>query len=383
MKILEITTFLRGGAGMFVTEISKALKNGGHKVHVVSAGKSGDLTDWQALIEELEKSQISHSNMDFFSRNPDMFWTEVQKLVTLVNDYNFDIIHVHSGNPALAAHIAKKTLTRNIPVIATFHSWGKDRPTWMNKADTWAFNQCEEVYFDSYEYEGYAISQGITNSKGVIELGLLFDAESYWNRKQEFRKKLCCEYGFSKDDIIISQLGEITERKGQLDLIKSIGGIGNKKLKLLFIGECKDKSYENKLIDTINEYGIKNQVHFTGWISRPHELIAGSDAFVFPTYSEGFGLVIIEAIALKIPTIFSVVEGTKDISKILIDNNFGTFIPGDLNAIQQNLKNFLNMDDGKRKYLIDNMANLISDKYNFKKTITKYKDIIEKYKNIH
>lgn len=386
MKILEMTTFLRGGAGVFIVEVSKELKKAGHTVHVVSSGKSGDFVDWDKLYGDLHENDIKYSNIDFFNRSSEVFWNEAYKLADLLEKENFDLIHVHSGTPALGAHVAKGIIEKNIPVIATFHSWGKDRPEWMNKADIWAFNQCEEVYFDSYEYENYAVNEGITTSKGVIELGVLLNPQSYMDRKEELRKQLCINYNFEKDDIIITQLGEITERKGQLDLIKTVGELykdnelGGRRLKLLIIGECKNPQYEKRLNDTIEEYGIKNEVTFAGWIPNPHELLAASDLFVFPTYSEGFGLVIIEAMALKIPTIFSTVEGTMDIIKAIGKDSFGTFIPGDTINIERQIIDFLNLDDESKRNLSDRISQSILQRYSSEITAEKYRKVIEKYK---
>lgn len=380
MNILEITTFLRGGAGVFVTKMSKALVKAGNEVTVVSTGRYGDFCDWQELIKELDELSIDIHNINFFSRESSVFWTEVKKLSELFKKKNFDVIHVHSGNPALGIYMAKKIIKNDIPVVATFHSWGNSRPEWMNTSDIIAFNQCNEVYFVSKEYEKYAVSQGIETSKGVIELGLLLDWKLYVGKKEELRRK----YSLSKDDIVISQLGEITERKGQIDLIKSFGKLYNdnklKNIRLVIIGECKNEKYEKELHDVINKLNIKENVIFTGWIKDPYELLASSDIFVFPTYSEGFGLVIIEAIALEIPTIFSSVEGTKDIESTLKNiKSFGTFFPGDIQNMSKLLENIIYMNKDEMKLTSKNMAQVITNKYSFDKTIESYIKVLSYY----
>lgn len=385
VNILEITTFLRGGAGVFVTKISKALKEAGNKVTVVSTGKYGDFCDWTELVNELKNSHIDYCNINFFSRESSVFWTEVGKLSQLLKKENFDVIHVHSGNPALGIYMAKKIIKKNIPVVATFHSWGNNRPEWMNRSDTLAFNQCNEVYFVSKEYEKYAVNQGVETSKGVIDLGLLLDWKSYVLKKDELRKELIKKYSLDKDDIVISQLGEITERKGQIDLIRAFGKLYNnseeKNIKLIIIGECKNEKYKKELDNVIDKFNLGKSVIFTGWVKDPYELLAASDIFSFPTYSEGFGLVIIEAIALGIPTIFSSVEGTKDIDNTLRDiKSFGTFLPGDVNTIEKLLKNIICMNREERKIISQNMSKEITFKYDFSKTIQNYKDVLSNYK---
>lgn len=129
----------------------------------------------------------------------------------------------------------------------------------------------------------------------------------------------------TKKEYIISHTANIsnTMSKGQDILIKAVG-ILNKKgynIKIIFIGdsEIKDKYYEIAM-----EYGIKNQITFTGILPRKEQLreqLIKSDLFVLPTQAEGLPRSIIEAMAVGLPCISTPVGGVSELlsEKYLIE----------------------------------------------------------------
>lgn len=376
MKILEITTFLRGGAGAFLTRLSCEFKKRGHDVDVISSGKVEEIIDWDELLDELIKYEINHHKLNFFKRDNEIFWLEVEKLAQLIKENNYDVIHVHAGVPALASYIAKQMTDKEIPIIATFHSWGKDRNHWMNICDAWAFNRCNKVFFDSNEYMKFGKLKGITADTEVIYPGLMIDENISEELKHKARKELAKKLNISNDSVIITNLAEITQRKGQIDLVNSLKYICDKRedVYLCLIGESRDKRYYDELMSTIERLCLKDNVFLLGWVEEPHKFVAASDIFVFPSYSEGLGLAIVEAITLGTPTMFSSVEGTKDIENILGSTCLGTFEPGDYNTISKLILELLEKDQFIISSQIDCAIKKIRDVFNFNKTVKKYDD---------
>lgn len=370
MNVLEITTVMRGGAGMFLIKLAQALKTKGHQVEVISAGESGELVDWEQLLWNLDADAIPHSNLNFFKRDNEIFWVETQKLAKIFQTQKYDIVHAQAGVPAYAAYVAKTMAGMNIPVIATFHSWGKDRPEWMNIADAWAFNQCDRVFYDSHEYMRFGQRKGVTADSGVIYPGLYVDTQKYLPSKELLRQKLVFKLGLPEDAKIITHLGEITERKGQLDLVKSI--VGMDEVYVLLIGECRNENYRIQLNQFIEENDLNQRVKLLGWVDDPYEIITGSDLFVFPSYSEGLGLAPLEAMVLEIPTIFSLVEGTKDIANVLGESSFGTFAPGDYQEISGLIRKIF----AQEKDFLQKAASLVAKRtmeiFGFEQTVRKY-----------
>ena len=371
MNILEITTFLKGGSGSFVTELSIGFKRKGHNVDVISSGKLEGMSDWEELVNRLQFEGINCYNLNFFKREGHIFWEEVQKLSNHLNTNKYDIIHVQAGVPAFAANVARNISGLRIPIVSTFHSWSPTRPVWMNIADAWSFNQCDIVCFVSNAYEQIGKRYGIKAETKVIYPGLCINPHNYINNKELLREKIRTRHGLHKEAKIIIQVAEISERKGQLDLIKALNLLNQNDVYLFIVGNNKDyNGYYKLLLNEIKKLSLEQQVVFTGWIEDPYEYVASSDLFVFPSYNEGLGLAILESVILQVPTIFSNIEGTNDISNILGDLHCGTFSPGDVTAIAKLIEDKLFEEVNPEKLI--KASKLIKETFSYDKTINDY-----------
>lgn len=379
LNILEITTFLRGGAGVFVTRLSQALKEKGHGIHVISSGKVEELVDWDDLLHDLSVDGIDHSCINFFKRENPIFWNSIAQLASFLQEHEVDIIHSHAGVPALGAYLAVKMVDKSIPIVATFHSWSKERPEWMNIQDAWAFNQCKNVCYDSEGYRKIGEAFHVTGNTSVIYPGLLIDPQPYLESQQQSRVNVREKLGLPNGAKIISQLAEITERKGQLDLIKAMNAVLEKEpdTYLLLIGECRNPEYKRKLDELTREEGLQGRVLLPGWVEDPYELISASDVFAFPSYSEGLGMAIIEALALRVPAVFAYEEGMKDIADLLGEDNFGVFPAGDVSEIASSIAGVLGENPIKLNAQIMRASHLMQIEFSFQKTVQEYEHILE------
>jgi len=101
----------------------------------------------------------------------------------------------------------------------------------------------------------------------------------------------------------ILNVGRIEERKNTLSLIRAIQPIGD--ARLVIVG--RKTSYMDKIENDIEKYGLRNRVQIFDRITM-HELPAFyqmADIFVYPSFFEGFGIPIVEALFSKTPVISS------------------------------------------------------------------------------
>jgi len=91
-------------------------------------------------------------------------------------------------------------------------------------------------------------------------------------------------------------------------------GLPARVLKLVLIG-ARDKG-ETALIRHIRALGLEQAVLLLGWL--PFEdvpsIYRASEAFVFPTLHEGFGLPIIEAMSCGVPVVCSRIEPLQEVA---------------------------------------------------------------------
>jgi glycosyltransferase involved in cell wall biosynthesis len=70
--------------------------------------------------------------------------------------------------------------------------------------------------------------------------------------------------------------------------------------------------------------GIAERVHFTGWLQNPYPLLASMDVVVLTSIAEGFGLVLVEAMALGRPVVATAAGG---VSEVVRDGETGIVVP--------------------------------------------------------
>ena len=121
-----------------------------------------------------------------------------------------------------------------------------------------------------------------------------FKKEYSASLKQEVKNK------FNLPDEFILNVGTIQERKNALTLVKAVHTTGHT---LILIG--KEKKYAKKIHKFINENGLKEQVLFLKNVSAEELAIIYQHATVFcyPSFCEGFGIPLIEALYSKVPVI--------------------------------------------------------------------------------
>ncbi len=107
---------------------------------------------------------------------------------------------------------------------------------------------------------------------------------------------------------IILFMSRISWKKG-LDILAQAFGIlakGRDDAHLLIVGP-DEGGYEKKVKGWLEDEGVQDKATFTGMLKGEEKLsaIAGSDIFVLPSYSENFGMVVVEAMSCGLPVVIS------------------------------------------------------------------------------
>jgi len=107
-------------------------------------------------------------------------------------------------------------------------------------------------------------------------------------------------YDIQKPSIVT--VGRLSPSKGLSHLIRSFVIVKKKiqDMKLYIVGSGPQKEELKKLAF---ENGVEDDVVFIPFQNNPYSIIARCDVFVCPTVSEGFGNVIVEALACGVPVV--------------------------------------------------------------------------------
>ncbi|CAM4083068.1 glycosyltransferase [Flavobacterium sinopsychrotolerans] len=149
------------------------------------------------------------------------------------------------------------------------------------------------------------------------------------------RSQICEELKIPDNSFIITQVGFLSERKGQRYLINAVRSLINQhpllqdKLILLLIGNGENADLLQNLI---NESGVNKNVFLLGYRNDSDDFIAACDVFVLPSISdEDMPLVLLTALGQGKPIIATDFAGISQVIQsgkngILIKNNLKTLV---------------------------------------------------------
>lgn len=149
-------------------------------------------------------------------------------------------------------------------------------------------------------------------------------------RRDEMRRKLRASIDAPADAPVVALVGELDERKQQRVVIEAAPNVLDEfpNARILFVGDGEDRP---ALETAIRERGLEKSILLLGFRADIAEILAGSDALLLPSRVEGFGYVLVEAMAAGIPTIASNVSS---IPEIVEDGVTGILHPvGDSGAV--------------------------------------------------
>ena len=142
--------------------------------------------------------------------------------------------------------------------------------------------------------ENYGMDKEIIAISNGIEL-------SFFNQDEEAAKKFRAEFGYSPDDKIIMAVGLYIERKGILDFVELARKFPQ--YKFIWFGYTNLNTVPHKIKEAV-ETKLPN-LAFPGYV--PREILKGAysscNLFLFPTFEETEGIVLLEALAVKIPVL--------------------------------------------------------------------------------
>ncbi|WP_226063980.1 glycosyltransferase family 4 protein [Kaistella polysaccharea] len=148
---------------------------------------------------------------------------------------------------------------------------------------------------------------------------------NYFDPNHSDVKNIRPTFAIAEDDFVFGFLGRLVRDKGINELVEAFNQLNGEysKIKLLLVG-----SYEDHLDplreETISVIKRNNNIIEAGVQYDVRSYLNAMDLFVFPSYREGFGIVLMEAAAMNVPAISSDIIGCNE---IIEDHVNGFLIP--------------------------------------------------------
>jgi len=156
--------------------------------------------------------------------------------------------------------------------------------------------------------------------------------------RERARGKIQREFGLSPHHFIFLFVGNFFKRKGVQFLLPAFARLRDDSTRLIIVGNHGGENQWAK--EMIEDLGVGNRVILAGEQKDVETFYAASDAFVFPSFYESFGLVLLEALACGLPVIASRTGGAED---LIQDNENGFLLssPGNIHELSRKMKELL------------------------------------------
>jgi glycosyltransferase involved in cell wall biosynthesis len=348
MKIAMVGQFPPhvGGVGVHIHTLSKQLVKEGHEVYVITYPHK-DIKDIDGI------HVIGTKGLNIPGVRGLMFKKNAKKaLENLLEKEDIDIIHGHYLFPAGAAAVEVGN-EHGIKTYVTAHGSDmfelyKTQPL-MRSTLKKVLKRADVVLAVSNALRHEIIATGVEGIASKTRLSWnsvdinKFSAKENTTFKEENRLE---------DKPIVLFVGNLIKRKNVESLLEA-KKIANSDYYLVIVG---DGPLFKKLNNKVEEENIRDVI-FTGARDDVENIIPSCDVLVLPSFSESFGLVLIEALACGKPVIGSNVGGITEI----INKNVGLLVnPNKISSIASAIDEVIN-DEELRMVLSLNARNRALD----------------------
>ncbi|NQT32164.1 MAG: glycosyltransferase [Candidatus Omnitrophica bacterium] len=291
------------------------------------------------FLEKLEAAGIKVVDMGINScYNP----KGIMKLSSSLKEARPDIVHTHSYFVNVAGRIAARMA--GVPRVVTHIHNAYVHYSFLNCVIEKILSYfTDKIICCSEAVRNFAIKKEKINfSKlAVIYNGIDLQRFDHMPEKAVARRSL----GINDDEILITSVASLTEKKGQKYLVEAAADIvkEHSNVKIMLVGKGPLK---NKLEEDARRLNLSSSIVFLGVRHDIPEILGASDIFVLPSLVEGLSLAIIEAMAAGLAVVATNVGGNPE---VVHDGITGTIIPPeDPEALSEAVKALL-LDNRKLK----------------------------------
>lgn len=245
------------------------------------------------------------------------------RLVNLLRREKIDLVQTHLFDAGLLGVVASR-LARIPVVVHTRHHLDEH---WVVGSrlhvhlDRLMANRADHVVVASEAVRRHMVEREGFDSDGIHVVPYGFDFEDLAGSEHDARR-VRAELGL-EDSFVIGCVARILPAKGHADLVAALAQLVSESVthsRLLLVGDGE----LGWVREVAREWGVEDRVVFAGFRDDVPACMRAMDVLAHPTLSEGFGQVIIEAIAAGTPVVATGVGG---IPELIVDGETGLLVP--------------------------------------------------------
>ncbi|WP_392479049.1 glycosyltransferase [Nostoc sp. C110] len=370
MKILHIIPSIasvRGGPSQAVIEVVKALRDENIEAEIVTTNDNGnDLLD-VPLGRRIEYNQVP---VNFFKRfSPkvgsirEFAFSRELTIWLWQNVSKYDLLHVHaifSYPSTVAMAIAR---FQGVPYIVrplgqlcewSLQQSSRKKQIYLQLIEKANLNSSKSIHFTSKQEQQEASQLNLSSPSFILPHGVDIPNINP-NARQHLREYL----NLPADEPIVLFLSRLHPKKGLDYLIPALGKLSDYRFTFVLAGSG-DPNYESEIQSLLAINNIHNCTHLAGFVKGEIKdlFLQGADLFALTSYSENFGVAVLEALSAGIPVI--VTPGVA-LANLVAQENLGYVAEFDITAIAAAIQQVLDCPeeaqkrgDRARKFILEN-----------------------------
>lgn len=315
MKVLHVIANLApryGGPSKACREMAAAVATLGHQVDIYTTNQDGDGKLPVSLDRPVEENGIS---IYYYPIQRPRFWGTSLPLARKLgrNIGQYDIVHIHSlylFHDLVAGRLCQKNC---IPYLIRPHGSLDPYLYRRHRLRKRLIELCFQnrvikgaaaVHYTTEE-EMHLAQNYISGVRGVVvPNGLKVDEYQDLPPKGSFRNK----YPHIGGGRLLLFMGRVNFKKGLDLLVPAFAKVALEQPDIhLVIAGPDNEGYGRNVRRWLKEQGVVRSATFTGMLQGQDKLAALRDAdiFILPSYTENFGISVLEAMACEVPVILS------------------------------------------------------------------------------
>jgi L-malate glycosyltransferase len=296
-----------GGSGVVATEMGKELAARGHEIHFISSAMPIKLNN---IGERIHFHEVEMLDYPVFEHAPYAL-ALATKMADVTLRYDLDLLHVHYAIPhSVSAYLAKQMLLpRKLPIITTLHGTditlvGNDRS--YLPITRFSIEKSDGVTAVSTFLKDLTI-QAFDIKRQIEMIPNFVNCDSFLRSPDPDLKG----HFAPENERVLIHISNFRPVKRVTDVIEAFDLIQQKTSSiLLMVGDGPERGNAEWLA---RQKKLEKKVFFLGKRDSVTDILGFSDLMLFPSETESFGLVALEAMACEVPVIASQVGGLPEV----------------------------------------------------------------------
>ncbi len=301
-RVLLLTTELRmGGAERVVCDLARRLDKARFDPAVAALDGRGPLAD------RLRAAGVPVYGLG--AHRPVQVFGAIQRLTGLLRTERPALVHTHLIHATVVGRLAAARL--GLPTVATVHIAERRRRPWHFRLDRWTGRWCAAwTAVSAAVADFHARRTGIARGRfEVIHNGIDLDRMTPSADRGAARAAL----GLDREALTVGAFGRLDPQKGLDIYLEAVARLAPRHPGVQFVLAGYGPE-EARLRERMARPDLAGRVRFLGRVDNPAELYHALDVLAFPSRYEGFGLVLVEAMACGVPTVAAGVDSVPELA---------------------------------------------------------------------